>query len=141
MRAQCIGRCDIRRVLDGSPDAIEGLLADFRRRCACTWTVADWFAAELMVREALNNAALHGSKGRPGAEVVCRLRMRPASFTFGVADSGDGFDWRHTRDAEAELDACSGRGMSILRAYATRVRFNEKGNVVVVRKNFRREES
>ncbi len=57
-------------------------------------------------------------------------------------DDGDGFDWRAVLQRRKEntattaATAASGRGLEILLRYATRVRFNEKGNAVTIVKRF-----
>ena len=90
------------------------------------------FAAELLVREALTNAVLHGSHGDASKNVRCVLRLRRRRLFIAVQDEGAGFDWRAARSATAKVPESSGRGMQILRTYATRVRFNDKGNVVTM---------
>jgi len=52
-----------------------------------------------------------------------------------VRDDGAGFDWRAAWGREAGISASNGRGIAILRPYATRMRFNE-GNAVTMTKQF-----
>ena len=90
------------------------------------------FAAELLVREALNNAVLHGSKADPSKRVVCLLRWRATRLTIAVRDEGCGFDWRGAQQRHADTDSTSGRGLWLFEAYANRVRFGGRGNSVVI---------
>lgn len=92
------------------------------------------FAVELLVREALNNAVLHGCECDPSRQVQCRLRIRRGRLTIAVKDDGCGFDWRTATQQETDLDACSGRGMLIYQSYADRIRFGRRGNSVVLMK-------
>lgn len=128
--------CDVRAVIPASFEAIERLFADFRGHCSCVRLHRDCFAAELLLREALTNAVVHGCKGDQSRSVQCTVRMKGTRLTISVEDDGEGFDWRAVRSREADLSSCSGRGMEIFRKYATRFRFNNKGNRITVIKDF-----
>ena len=133
-------RKEIRAALPATLEAVEEFFPGFRR-----WSEGlasrDRFAAELLLREALTNAVIHGSGGNPCREVRCAVRMHGARLTITVADEGEGFDWRTAWDYRAPALSVSGRGMEIFRTYATRVRFNRKGNVTsIVRRLGRGEE-
>ena len=125
-------RSEIRAALPATWEAAEGFLGDFREWCACLPDTADRFAAELLLREALNNAVLHGSGGNSSRQVRCVARIVAGRLSITVADGGKGFDWRAAQARRAAADSCSGRGMEIFRAYATRVRFNREGNVATL---------
>jgi serine/threonine-protein kinase RsbW len=91
------------------------------------------FASELLLREVLTNAVVHGCRSHPGLRVNCTVRQRGENFTFAVRDEGGGFDWRAMLGRPVRESAQSGRGMSILRDYASAFRFNSRGNGLVVR--------
>lgn len=122
--------------LPATLEAVEGFFDDFRRRMEGTATRAERFAAELLLREALNNAVVHGCRGDAAKRVHCVLRLRGRRLLIAVRDEGEGFNWRATSQSEAALEDSSGRGVDILRRYATRVRFNDRGNSVMVVKDF-----
>jgi serine/threonine-protein kinase RsbW len=124
--------CDFRVVIPATFDAIEQLFAEFRQQCECIRQHHDCFAAELLLREALTNAVVHGNQSNPARSVGCALRMKGSRLIIAVEDQGAGFDWHAARIRQAEASACSGRGMEIFRKYATRVRFNQKGNRVTI---------
>jgi serine/threonine-protein kinase RsbW len=134
-----IARCDIRAVIPATLEAVEQLFMQFRRGCSCAYQPGDCFTAELLLREAVTNAVVHGIGTAPVATVACAMRMKGRRLIIAVEDEGAGFDWRAARDHEVDASSCSGRGMEILRKYATRVRFNEKGNAVTIIKDFDRE--
>lgn len=129
--------CELRRVMPATLDAIEEFLIEFHVRCAVMQNWVNCFTAELLLREALTNAVMHGCGADPGKQVRCAIRLRGRSLLIAVSDDGKGFDWRAALHREAELSDCSGRGISILRAYADRVRFNDTGNTVTLIKHFR----
>jgi serine/threonine-protein kinase RsbW len=124
--------CEMRTALPATLPAIEEFFAEFRRRSANLLSQGDYFATELLVREALTNAVVHGCRADPGKQVRCSLRLRGSRLFISVADDGEGFDWRAERNTTADLWDCSGRGMELLHRYAHRVRFNNKGNVVTM---------
>jgi serine/threonine-protein kinase RsbW len=130
--------CELRITLPATLEAIEELFVEFRRRSRMLMGRTNCFAAELLVREALTNAVVHGCHADPGKQVHCALRLRGSRLFIAVADQGEGFDWRAARDHRASVPASSGRGMEILHRYASRVRFNDKGNVVTMIKHIER---
>jgi anti-sigma regulatory factor (Ser/Thr protein kinase) len=116
--------------------AVEEFFVEFRRRSQASLQPRNCFAAELLVREALTNAVMHGSGADPDKHVRCALRLRGNSLFIAVADDGEGFDWRAAGTKARKEDDCSGRGLEILHLYADRVRFSGKGNVVTMIKRF-----
>jgi len=136
--ARCTGRADclIRATVPASLDAIEQVFLEFRRHCKCLLQRPDCFMAELLLREALTNAVVHGSQCDPEKSVRCAMRMKGRTLLINVVDQGQGFGWRSLRGGEAEVSSCSGRGMEIFRKYATRVRFSNQGNAITLVKVF-----
>ena len=128
--------CELRTTLPATLEAIEEFMAEFRKRSDAMLDHVNCFAAELLVREALTNAVIHGCRTNPGKHVRCYLRLRGRNLLIAIKDEGDGFDWRALRNYAAPDSACSGRGIEILRQYASRLRFNEKGNLVAMVKRF-----
>ncbi|SPF55399.1 Anti-sigma-factor antagonist (fragment) [Candidatus Sulfopaludibacter sp. SbA4] len=125
-------RREIRAALPGTLDALEPFIGEFRHWCRRLPAADDRFAAELLLREALNNAVVHGCGGDASRQVRCAVRWRAGRLSITVADDGEGFDWRRARNHQAPAVSSTGRGMEIFRVYATRVRFNRKGNVTTL---------
>lgn len=130
------GSCEMRCVLPARFEAVEEFIAGFRRKSQPLLNDAGGFTAELLVREALTNAVLHGCHADPGKQVRCWLRLKRRRLLLVVEDGGDGFDWRATRGRSANLADGSGRGIEILNKYASRVRYNRRGNAVAIIKRF-----
>lgn len=126
--------CEIRMDLPATLAAVEEFLVEFRRRSETLLNPENRFAAELLVREALTNAVVHGCRADSGRQVHCALRLKGNRLFIVVEDDGEGFDWRSARSTRANIADCSGRGMQILHTYANRVRFNDKGNRVAMSK-------
>jgi anti-sigma regulatory factor (Ser/Thr protein kinase) len=120
----------LRRQVPATIPAVEEFCREFR-----AWhrqeTGASSFPAELLLREALNNAVLHGT---PAGEpfVFCAVRRRDRRLLIVVRDAGAGFDWKHARGRRAGMTQTHGRGLSLYRSYAERVRFNAAGNCIAL---------
>jgi serine/threonine-protein kinase RsbW len=122
----------MRAELPASLRAVEEFFVGFRLKSQALLDRVNCFAAELLVREALTNAVVHGCHSDPNKQVRCFLRLKGRHLLIAVQDDGDGFDWRAARGKTAAFPDDSGRGMEILRKYANHVRYNERGNVVAM---------
>jgi serine/threonine-protein kinase RsbW len=121
------------------PATLEGasqVAAEFRRRSAGFCEPGSAFACELLLREALTNAAEHGSQSNRGKEILCVIRSRRRGMFLWVQDQGPGFNWRQVLPLRSDPATPRGRGMEIYRTYATCVRFNAKGNAIALFKRF-----
>jgi anti-sigma regulatory factor (Ser/Thr protein kinase) len=128
--------CVLHRSLAATVEAVEEFFVEFHRRSQAMMERVNCFEADLVVRAALANAVAHGSGADPRKQVQCWLRLRGKRLLIAVADEGEGFDWRAARAKSAgDLD-CSGRGLEILYRYANQVRFNDRGNLVTMIKDF-----
>jgi serine/threonine-protein kinase RsbW len=94
----------------------------------------DLFAIELLLREALNNAVLHGCDESPLLSFSCRLMFSERELTIEVCDDGLGFDWRRKLESIPAHSDESGRGLSIYALYASSIKFNESGNCITLTK-------
>jgi serine/threonine-protein kinase RsbW len=100
----------------------------------------DEFDVELVLREALENAVLHGNQEDPGKKVHIRCRCGPGNeITIVVTDQGRGFDFGKivgngfTSDPAAE----HGRGIQLMKAFMDDVHFERGGSEVHMRKRAR----
>ena len=126
----------MRRTLPATLPAAEEFFADFRRRSQALLGDGNCFAAELLVREALTNAIVHGCRADPDKQIRYSLRLNSRRLLLAVEDDGEGFDWRVAWDKPVMGSDCSGRGMEIFRKYANGVRYNDRGNAVTIVKRF-----
>lgn len=129
--------CDL--TLPATIAAAEEFFGEFRRRACSVLGRSQRFVAELLVREALNNAVLHGCNGDPDRMVGCRLKLNDRRLFIAVLDDGCGFDWRETMGSFPDPIATSGRGIELLAHYSSRFRFNKRGNRVAIYVRFRGE--
>jgi serine/threonine-protein kinase RsbW len=94
-------------------------------------------AVELALREALNNAVVHGNRLDPGklVQVYCRCELGK-ELSLIVRDQGIGFDPSGIADPLAleNLQAEHGRGILLMRSQMDEVSFERGGTEVHMRK-------
>ena len=128
--------CEMRVVLPATLQAIDSFCVEFRLRNRALLTRAHAFIAELLLREALTNAVVHGCREDASRPVQCSVRLRDGRLTIAVKDDGEGFDWRLAAQRRSRELRTSGYGIEILRAHSSRLRFNARGNSVTILKRF-----
>ena len=104
--------------------------------------VGDEFAAELALREALNNAVIHGNGMDPDKLVEIRCRCeRGKGLWLIVRDQGRGFDPSAVPNplTEQGLAAEHGRGIHLMKLMMDEVSFKRGGTEVHMRKGAARQ--
>ena len=93
-------------------------------------------AVEIAVREALENAVVHGNHEDPGKHVCVRCRCEPHGVSISIKDEGQGFDIDNVPDpiTQENIQSTHGRGIYLMKALMDEVRFEEGGVVVRMRK-------
>ena len=100
------------------------------------WSPSDIFAIHLAAEEALVNAIVHGNKLDPAKKVHVRCEVTADLARIEITDEGDGFDPASVPDCTADdrLDVPSGRGVMLMKSFMTRIKYNAKGNSVLLEK-------
>ncbi len=110
---------------------VDELCRELRAQLKAAGLGAASFEVELVARECLNNAVIHGSAGDPSKPVTFDLRSGRDWLCGCVTDQGAGFNWRRTgRPRLVHSCATRGRGLFIVASHAYRLRFNRQGNQV-----------
>ena len=112
--------------------AVDAVCMELRSFMLAHGLVKKSFAMELIVRECLNNAILHGNRLKAAKKVFLDLRLGRRWLRLQIADEGVGFDWRKARGVKADITATSGRGFSIVKSYTDRVSYNQRGNKITL---------
>jgi len=89
----------------------------------------------IAVMEAIDNAIIHGNDNNIEKKVRLGFELKPGEMIFEIDDDGGGFDVNKIgdpTDIEDEKTKDIGRGLFIIRSLADEVRFNEKGNKIVL---------
>lgn len=90
------------------------------------------FSVDLILREFLNNAMIHGNKRDKKKYVKIKMLFYRQWIIFSIFDQGKGFDRQLVQNGEYDPFATSGRGLKIGRLYADRIRYNKSGNKVAI---------
>ncbi|HTZ40164.1 MAG TPA: ATP-binding protein [Syntrophales bacterium] len=90
------------------------------------------FGVLLIMREALTNAVLYGSRHDEDSQVRYSLRFESSTLTMEVEDDGDGFDWKSLSTEVPDIASECGRGMAIMTLYSSGFQYNDKGNRLAV---------
>jgi len=101
----------------------------------------DEFAVELALREALNNAVIHGNRLDPNKFVEIRCRCeRGKGIWLTVSDQGTGFDPSAVPNplTPRGLAAEHGRGLHLMKLMMDEVSFKRGGSEVHMRKGITR---
>ncbi len=100
------------------------------------WADRDLFAVEMALVESLINAMRHGNQLDARKKVTVECKASPARFWIKVQDEGLGFRPERVPDCTAEenLESCGGRGLALIKAYMSSVKYNESGNSVTMEK-------
>jgi serine/threonine-protein kinase RsbW len=91
---------------------------------------------KIILTELFANAIYHGNKGDHSKKVTIGHVIDKKKVTISIMDEGDGFDPSKVPDPtlpENLVKDC-GRGIYIVRSYADKLEFNQKGNRVSITK-------
>jgi len=93
---------------------------------------ASVFALRLALEEAVVNGFKHGNQGDPDLTVDVAWSVSDDTVRIAVEDRGKGFRPEAVPDPRApeNLDRPSGRGIMLMKAYMSSVRYNDRGNRV-----------
>ncbi len=118
----------VRVVCSADLENVDMACAEIRKILVQQRLTEHMFSVELLVREAANNAVLHGSGADPQRVIEVRFEVNDGSIVIEVTDEGPGFGWQALMAGPTDSTEVSGRGLTIMRAYAHEVAFNPKGN-------------
>jgi len=100
------------------------------------WSAEDIFGVRLALEEALVNAIMHGNRSDTTKRVYFSCKLAPDRVRLEIRDEGAGFNPKSVPDCtdDAHLVLPNGRGLMLMRAYMSRVEYNDVGNCVVMEK-------
>lgn len=93
---------------------------------------------QIAINEAVNNAILHGNKNCPNKQVQIALKTKDDQLIIKIKDSGNGFEGNKKVDfLEKNYEKHgilkeSGRGLLIIRQVVDELKYNEKGNEMIL---------
>ncbi len=100
-----------------------------------------FFPIQMLARESLNNAVIHGSSQDASKKILFQLTLDQEQITIFVNDEGSGFDWESKfSEGLPESVQTNGRGLWVYRLFADRIVFNKTGNAVMLTRLIKREQ-
>jgi len=96
------------------------------------WSEKGLFALELVLEETLTNAVKHGNNSDPSKNVRFDCKLSRDKIYVRIEDEGTGFDPNAVADPREpeNQQSPSGRGVLLIKHFATNVKWNEHGNVI-----------
>lgn len=100
------------------------------------FTDRDLFGVKLALEEAIVNAIKHGNGLDPSKNVFVECSFDGELMRVIIEDEGPGFDPHAVPDPtdDDNLEKPSGRGLMLMRAFMSRVEYNDRGNRVLLEK-------
>jgi serine/threonine-protein kinase RsbW len=128
------------RALNEVTSSVDAVIAEM---VSLGYSGRELLAARIGLEEALVNAVKHGNREDPGKRVRVSYQLTARELVADVVDEGTGFcpDLLPDPFLPDNLMRPCGRGVFLMRAYMTWVRFNAKGNGVTLCKRHRTFES
>ena len=101
------------------------------------WNDKDLFAVELVLEESLTNAVKHGNQSDPAKNVRFGFKLSGNTFHARVEDEGSGFNPETLADPREPSNqmSVSGRGILLVKHFATRVKWSGRGNIIEFEKD------
>lgn len=115
--------------------AVSGEVLDFLKSMSLSENVM--FDIRLCLEEALINAIKYGNKQKKELSVRLLIEVNDKEVRMTVEDQGEGFDPSKLKDCTSDenlLNNC-GRGVYLIRQLMDTVRYNTKGNSVLMVKS------
>ena len=132
---QSLWRCD--RVISSDAAACRQVLNDVVEQLeARHWVQRDVFSIHLAIEEALSNAIQHGNHFDTAKHIRVSCCLYPHRVRIEIADEGGGFNPEALPDptCDEQVHQPTGRGVMLMKAFMSRVEFNNRGNGVTMEK-------
>lgn len=95
--------------------------------------IFDSFSLKLALAEGLTNALKHGNSMNPNLYVTFSLDLSHEKMILTFEDQGEGFDWKKVIESGLPgNEAVSGRGIFLMENYGFKVKYNSKGNTLIL---------
>jgi len=126
--------CSLPSSMDTAHSLIDAVMGELQ---GSEWSSKEQFAINLALEEALVNAIQHGNQSDPRKSVHFSCSLTNSLAKFRVEDEGDGFDPDAVPDPtdDEHIMIASGRGVLLIKGFVSRVKWNDKGNVLEFEKD------
>ena len=102
------------------------------------YTSQSQFGIKVALEEALINAIKHGNREHPKKKVRIAVKATPKQLEVVIEDEGPGFNRKSVPDPtlKENLEKCTGRGILLIEAYMTSVKWSHGGRrLKMIKKN------
>lgn len=122
-------KTEIPSSVDEGHRVMESLLAALSEH---GWDGSEYFHVQMAAEEAMVNAVKHGNKEADDKRVEIEFAVSPEKVYMRFTDEGEGFSPEDLPDPREEehLECTNGRGVMLIHAMMSEVRYNERGNQV-----------
>ncbi len=118
-------------VFSSSLELVDRALVEARKFMSSRQNNIKEFEFRLALREALNNAVIHGNHRDEALQVVLTMECDDQSLEITVADQGPGFAWlEKLKQGSANPGQPGGRGIIIIRSSGFSISYNKSGNIL-----------
>jgi serine/threonine-protein kinase RsbW len=122
----------IRRTYSSKVENVDAFCVEVTKAMTNNGLADDLFAVELLVREAMTNAIIHGNDSDKDKKVYAVFRILGDLAILRITDEGHGFDWPAMKACPPDPLKVAGRGLRICSLYASRLSFNRRGNSIIL---------
>jgi serine/threonine-protein kinase RsbW len=122
----------IRRKYSSTVENVDAFCMEVTKAMTKNGLANDLFAVELLAREAMTNAIIHGNDCDKDKKVSTLFRIQGDLAIIRITDEGHGFDWPTMKACSPDPLKTTGRGLKIYSLYASRLSFNRRGNSILL---------
>jgi serine/threonine-protein kinase RsbW len=122
----------IRRTYSSKVENVDAFCMEVTRAMTKSGLTSDLFAVELLAREAMTNAIIHGNDCDKDKKVCAVFRILNDMVIIRITDEGQGFDWHTVKVCSPDPLKTTGRGLEIYSMYASRLAFSHRGNSIIL---------
>ncbi len=97
------------------------------------------FTYNYIMREALNNAVIHGCKHDDTSKTITvDVHLSPETLDISVQDEGCGFDWKPLLTKQlVSPESTHGRGIFSMTKFQFEANYNDDGNILYLHKDLK----
>jgi serine/threonine-protein kinase RsbW len=126
------GHISIRRKYSSTVENVDAFCMEVTKAMTKSGLTKDIFAVEMLAREAMTNAIIHGNDCDKDKKVCAVFRILNDMVIIRITDEGRGFDWHTVRTCSPDPLKTTGRGLKIYSMYASRLAFSRRGNSIIL---------
>ena len=128
----------LNRTLSNQPSLAAELISEICQHLTESgWGAKDIFGIRMGIEEAIMNAIKHGNCRDESKSIMVSAATDDETFWARIEDEGVGFAPNEVPDptCDENIEKGSGRGVMLMKTFMDELTYNERGNVVEMRKS------